>query len=94
MLTHVDIKIPSVTSQTSGIPLQDCGSHYGLAFLAKWPFLCFRSAVAFVTGDITVTKVGPFLLNSTFLHGVVDCFRMCEGHHEGPQSCLFRWETS
>ena len=57
MLTYQDIKIPSVTSQTSGIPLQKCGSHYDLGCLATWPFLCLRSGAAFVIGDMTGTKV-------------------------------------
>ena len=38
MLAYQDIKIPSVTTQTSGIPLQNCRSHYDLSCLATWPY--------------------------------------------------------
>ena len=90
MLAYQDIKIPSVTSQTSGIPLQNCGSHYDFVCLAAWPFLWLRSGAAFVNGDITGTKVGPFLLNSNFRWGVGDWLGMYEGESRGP-SILLVW---
>ena len=90
MLAYQDIKISSVTSQTSGIPLQNCGSHYDFVCLATWPFLCLRSGAAFVNGDITGTKVGPFLLNSNFRPGVGDWLGMYEGASRGP-SILLVW---
>ena len=84
MLTYQDIKIPSVTLQTSGMPLQNCGSHYDLGCLATWRFLFFRSGAAFVNDDVTETKVGSFLLNSNFQCGVGDCLGMYEGASRGP----------
>ena len=90
MLPYQDIKIPSVTSQTSGIPLQNCGSHYDFVCLAAWPFLWLRSGAAFVNGDITGTKVGPFLLNSNFRWGVGDWLGMYEGTSRGPSILLVR----
>ena len=84
MFAYQDIKIPSVISQTSGIPLQNCGSHYDLGCLSTWPFLWLWSGAAFVIGDMTGTKVGPFLLNSNFWRGVGDCLGMYEGASLGP----------
>ena len=86
MLNYQDIKIPSVTSQTSGVPLQNCGSHYDLGCLATWPFMCLRSGAVFVIGDMTGTKVGPFLLNSNFRRGVGDWLGMYEGTSLGPSN--------
>ena len=83
-------QIPSVTSQASGIPLQNCGSHYDFVCLATWPFLWLRSGAAFVNGDITGTKDGPFLLNSNFRRGVGDWLGMYEGASRGP-SILLVW---
>ena len=48
MFAYQDIKIPSVTSQTSGIPLQNSGSHYDLGCLATWPFLWLWSVVVLI----------------------------------------------
>ena len=90
MLAYQDIKIPSVTSQTSGIPLQNCGSHFDFVCSATWPFLWLRSGAAFVNGDITGTKVGPFLLNSNFRRGVGDWLGMYEGASWRP-SILLVW---
>ena len=84
VLAYQDIKIPSVTLQTSGIPLQNCRSHYDLSCLATWPFLCFLGGAAFVNGDVTGIKVGPFILNSNFRRGVGDWLGMYEGASRGP----------
>ena len=59
VFAYQDITIPSVTSQTPGVPLQNCGSHYDLGCLATWPFLWLRSGAAFVIGDMTGTTVWP-----------------------------------
>ena len=84
-----NIKIPSVTSQTPDIPLNDCGSHYSFGCLVMWPFLDFRIPAAFVIGDVTGSNVGP-LLSCTFGHGVWDAFGMYDGASRGP-SILFNW---
>ena len=84
MLAYQDIKILSVTLQTSAISLQNCRGHYDLSGLATWPFLCFLSGAAFVNGDVTGTKVGPFLLNANFRRGVGDWLWIMRGRPEGP----------
>ena len=84
MFAYENIKIPSVISQTSGIPLQNCGNHYGLGHLAIWPFLCSWSGAAFVNGDVNGVKVDPFLFISTFWRRVGDCLGMYEGASQGP----------
>ena len=70
---------PSGHISRSGMPWQNCGNHYDLGCLATWRLLCFRSGAAFVNGDVTGTKVGPFLLNYNFQSRVGDCLGIISG---------------
>ena len=71
-----DIKVPSVTSQTSNIPLQ-YGSHYDFCLVEI--FLLLRSPAGFVIGDVTGALLVPFLFSSTFFG-----FGSWFGTYEGP----------
>ena len=90
MFLYQDIKIPWYI-HTPDIPLQNCISHYCLACLTRWPFLCFWITGGFVPGN--VTKFGPFHFRSTSFAKFGAVLEWMRGLPEGPQSYSLDLET-